>query len=329
MRPAAARLARGRHVGGAPGLGGWRRPADGRRAAVAPPPTWPLAPPTRPLTTTAASPSPAALLAHLPPELRSDVTRALELAERAASSGAWLLTHTDFLTPPAAAAALAALAGRADVGGRAWGGHPAAERVRLILGDPDRLAGLTEADLAGDEDAGGVGAVTIRGRFTFEAATHRDFLGAALRGAGLDRRVLGDILLDGERGATLFAVPAVIPALEAGVTGVRGVGVSTTRVPRLADLRLPPPRPPTEVRTTEASLRLDALASAGFKAPRSKMADAIRAGDVKLNWVVTTKAAAAVGAGDVISCAGKGRVEIVGVEATRKGRWAVEMVRYA
>jgi RNA-binding protein YlmH len=201
--------------------------------------------------------------------------------------------------------------------------------VRLILGDPDRLAAITDEAAAADPDLGGVAAVAIRGRFTFEAATHRDFLGAALRGAGLDRRVFGDIILDGERGATLFAAPAVVPALEAGVTGVRGVGVTTTRVESLSALRLPPPRPPTVVKTTEASLRLDSIASAGFRSSRARMADAIKSGDVKLNWVATTKTSTPVAAGDVISCAGKGRVEVVAMTPTRKGRWAVEMVRYA
>ena len=323
-----------------------------------------------PLAAAASSSATPALLAHLPADIRAEVVRALELAERASTS--WTLTHTDFLTPPAAAAALAALAGRADVAALPWGGWPGAERVRLVLGQPDRLAdevgGAGAAAAAAavvimpDEDegggrsgrggggdtpstsapapppppppgladpaVGGVAAVALRGRFTFETATHRDFLGATLNGAGLDRRVVGDILLDGERGATLFVTPAVVPAVEAGVTGVRGVTVVATRVDP-ADVRLPaPPAPPTSVQSTEASLRLDAIASAGFRTSRAKMVSLIRSGDVRLNWTPTSKGSAAVAAGDIISCAGKGRVEVVEVGLTAKGRWRVEMLRF-
>ena len=300
-------------------------------------------------TPPSASPSSSPSLAHLPPDIRPEVSRALELADRASSS--WSLAHTDFLSPPAAGAALAALAGRADVGAVAWGGWAGAERVRLVLGQPDRLADLALGDGSGggggegekesgislppppglaDPGVGGVAAVALRGRFTFEAASHRDFLGATLHGAGLDRRVLGDILLDGERGATLFCVPGVVAAIERGVTGVRGVRVVATAVTDPADLRLPaPPRPPAPVSTTEASLRLDAIASAGFRTSRAKMVGLIKGGDVRLNWVPTTRGSAPVAAGDVISCSGKGRVEVVEVGLTKKGRWAVQLLRFA
>ena len=314
---------------------------------------------TRPGPAAASSPS-SPSLAHLPVEIRAEVSRAMELAERASTS--WTVTHSDFLSPPAAGAALAALAGRADVAALPWGGWPGAERVRLVLGQPDRLADVLGGSVAAervvvlpDEDGsssgsssspststatrapppaladptiGGVAALALRGRFTFEAASHRDFLGAVLNGAGLDRRVIGDILLDGERGATLFVAPGVVAAVETGVTAVRGVGVVVSQVDP-ADIRLPdPPAPPTPVQSTEASLRLDAVASAGFRTSRAKMASLIRSGGVRLNWAPTTKGSAVVSAGDIIACSGKGRVEVVGVGLTAKGRWRVEMLRF-
>ena len=39
------------------------------------------------------------------------------------------------------------------------------------------------------------------------------------------------------------------------------------------------------------------------------------------------KASREVQEGDTISCAGKGRLEIRGVNVTKKGKYAVEMVR--
>ena len=47
----------------------------------------------------------------------------------------------------------------------------------------------------------------------------------------------------------------------------------------------------------------------------------------RLNWA-HAKGSALVKDGDVISCTGKGRVELVATEVTKKGRHAVEMIRY-
>ena len=74
-------------------------------------------------------------------------------------------------------------------------------------------------------------------------------------------------------------------------------------------------------------MRLDAIASAGFRISRAKMTDLIRGGDVRLNWKGGAKPSAEVGAGDTISVAGKGRLEVVAAELTKKGKWVVEMRR--
>ena len=74
-------------------------------------------------------------------------------------------------------------------------------------------------------------------------------------------------------------------------------------------------------------LRLDAVASAGFRSPRSAAASAARAGELRLNYA-EAKASASVAAGDLMSWRGKGRVRVVGVEATKKGKFAVEMERF-
>jgi RNA-binding protein YlmH len=50
--------------------------------------------------------------------------------------------------------------------------------------------------------------------------------------------------------------------------------------------------------------------------------------DVKVNWREVSKASREVAAGDVISCRGKGRLEIGDVNTTAKGRYAIEMTRF-
>jgi RNA-binding protein YlmH len=64
---------------------------------------------------------------------------------------------------------------------------------------------------------------------------------------------------------------------------VRSVSVQPRRVP-LEELRVAAPR--LERRTSvEASMRLDALASAGFRVSRSAMTDLIKKGDVRCVFV--------------------------------------------
>ena len=142
-----------------------------------------------------------------------------------------------------------------------------------------------------------------------------------------------------------------------------------------------------ELSSVEASLRLDAVASAGFRMSRSKMADLVKAGALPLccavlwgaveprawfsrdaggvgvqPWVGVVgacvrrgdlrhatkararpctpalqamcastggrggRAAAKVAAGDVVSCAGKGRLEVKEVTRTAKGKYSIKMV---
>lgn len=47
----------------------------------------------------------------------------------------------------------------------------------------------------------------------------------------------------------------------------------------------------------------------------------------RVNWT-QAKGSSMVKEGDVISCSGKGRVEVVSTSLTKKGRHAVELTRY-
>jgi hypothetical protein len=67
---------------------------------------------------------------------------------------------------------------------------------------------------------------------------------------------------------------------------------------------------------------------AGFRTSRTKMGDLIKAGDVRLNWRAVSKTSVEVKSGDVISCSGKGRLEVRAVETTRKEKFMVTLLRY-
>jgi RNA-binding protein YlmH len=60
---------------------------------------------------------------------------------------------------------------------------------------------------------------------------------------------------------------------------------------------------------------------------RGAMADLIKSGDVRLNWREVKKPSVEVKEGDVVSCAGKGRVTIKSVAENKKGKFVVKYER--
>ena len=178
--------------------------------------------------------------------------------------------------------------------------------------------------MASDTD-GAVVFLDVRGNFVFDAADHRDFLGAVL-GTGIERDRIGDIYVNGERGAAVLCAPEMASFLQSSLGSVRSVPVTCVVEP-LSSLRLPPARRDA-FSSIEASMRLDAVASAGFRMSRSKMSALIAAGAVRVNWREGCKPKTVVAAGDVISLRGKGRVEVGDVSETKKGKFQVELVRY-
>ena len=145
-------------------------------------------------------------------------------------------------------------------------------------------------------------------------------------GTGIERQVVGDILVQGDRGAQILVSSGMVEHLESSLIQVRSVPVKTRAIP-ISELRVPVAKV-VEIQSMEASLRLDAIASAGFRMSRSKMSDLIKGGDVRLNWKSGAKTSVDVAQGDVISCSGKGRVEVKAITQTKKGKWSVEMIRY-
>uniref|UniRef100_A0A2P2IMQ7 RNA-binding S4 domain-containing protein n=1 Tax=Rhizophora mucronata TaxID=61149 RepID=A0A2P2IMQ7_RHIMU len=245
--------------------------------------------------------------------MMEEVKHVLEMGRRASSRREVFLT--DFLTPPVVKESMLALEKLADIKAVAQGGYPQAERCRVSLGHPEILT----------NDPDTVAALSITGNFQFQQCSHADFLGAVL-GTGIAREKLGDIILQGEKGAQIILVPELVDFVMSSLDKVHNVPVSCTRIPLLA-LEFEPPRT-RSFRSVEASLRVDALASAGFKISRSKLVDLISNGDVRVNWITVTKNNTTLKTGDIVSVSGKGRLKIGEINPTKKGKFAVELIRY-
>jgi photosystem II S4 domain protein len=247
-------------------------------------------------------------------ENRNSVARVIDQADQAIKT--WELVLTDFLSPPELAETQQVFSRLTEVQLVAWGGYPQAERQRL---------GLARSEVSLEQSQVTVVALEIAGNFLFDTATHRDFLGAIL-GSGIVRDKLGDIIVLGERGAQAIVVPELVEFLEMNLTQVRSVPVKTQPID-LSELKIREPKK-KELTTVEASLRLDAIASAGFGMSRSKMAELIDGGDVRVNWKEITQASYQVKQGDLIAIRGKGRLEVGEIAVTKKERYRVQLTRY-
>ena len=247
-------------------------------------------------------------------EYRETIALAIDRAEKAIKT--WEVVCTDFLSPPEWTEVLRVFSRLTDIQVVAFGGYPQAERQRLAF---------ARSEIPLDESQVELVALDIAGNFLFDSATHRDFLGSLL-GTGLVRDKVGDLIILGERGAQAIVVPELAEFLEATLVQVRSVPVKTKRI-ALEDLKVREPKK-KDMTTTEASMRLDAVASAGFGMSRSKMVDMITTGDVRVNWRDTTSSSYAVKTGDLISIRGKGRLEIGEVMITKKDRYRVQMTRF-
>ncbi|MDJ0600867.1 MAG: photosystem II S4 domain protein [Crocosphaera sp.] len=247
-------------------------------------------------------------------ENREEISRIIDQAEIAIKT--WEVVVSDFFSPPVIAEVQTAFSQLTEVEIAVWGGYPQAERQRIAIARPEIPLEQSQIPLA---------ALDIAGNFLFDPASHRDFLGAILA-TGIVREKIGDILVLGERGGQVIVVPELVDFLETSLTQVRSVPVKTQQID-LSELKIRPPKT-KEMTTVEASMRLDAIASAGFGMSRSKMVDAINQGNVRVNWKEITQASYTVNSGDLITVRGKGRLEVGEVAVTKKQRYRIQLTRF-
>ena len=226
---------------------------------------------------------------------------------------------TDFLSPQQQMMALdlLRLAGISETSYLVTGGYAGAER-KLILFLPDWLDGESAAEE--------LPVRCLRAAFRAEdKLNHRDFLGS-LMGMGIVREKLGDILVSPDS-ADLIVLDTVAEFL---LQSWNSAGRAKLRVSEIQPGHLHIPEVQCqEVRDTVSSLRLDAVASTGFKMARGKAAELISGGRVQVNWRECTKPDKLLAAGDTVSSRGFGKFVLAEVGGTtRKGRTAILIKRY-
>ena len=220
-----------------------------------------------------------------------------------------------FMSPYAVQVASTIAAHMKTVSARAWGGYHEAERVKIAF---------VNEDFGGTVDFG-VKLLRATWDDRYRLIGHRDVLGA-LMGLGIERDVLGDILMQGS-GAQLIVDSRMADWIQQNFVKVAMVPVKVEEIP--FDELVLPEKKAKEIRATVASLRLDAVGAAGFGVSRSKMVSAISGDKVQVNWAPAKGTSQTVKPGDIISFRGRGRIEIVELTGkSRKGRTGVRINRY-
>ena len=175
-----------------------------------------------------------------------------------------------FMSPFAAQVGQTIAAHMKTVAVKTSGGYHEAERIRVAFACNDYDGpvdfGLTALKVTWDD--------------RYRLIGHRDVLGA-LMGLGIDRAVLGDILMQGA-GCQIVADSSMAEWIKRNFLKVAMVSVQIKEI-SLEELE-PPKKTAREVRATVASLRLDAVGAAGFGISRSKMVQCVESGRTEINW---------------------------------------------
>ncbi|GAB6158920.1 photosystem II S4 domain protein [Desulfotomaculum varum] len=242
------------------------------------------------------------------------IARVLDDAEKVLKNHRPLLTN--FYDPYHAGLIISVLERIPDLEFSTYGGYPAAERVRIAM-FPDYM---DENEIAYETVV-----LAVEGNFKMVQATHRDFLGSIL-GLGIKREMVGDLLVT-DTGCQVVVTREVASYLSTHLTRVHRVRVSVREI-LPEELVLPEVRV-KEIKTTVASLRIDAVAAAGFGTSRTRLAREILAEKLSLNWHTCANAASPVRQGDIISLRGRGRIELAEVRGnTKSGRIGIVIKRF-
>jgi RNA-binding protein YlmH len=170
-----------------------------------------------------------------------------------------------------------------------------------------------------------LGALRITSKDPDEHPSHRDFLGSIL-GLGINREKIGDILVS-KNGADVIVKQEIVEFIGLNLLKVGATPVSVEEI-SLREI-LQPERKYKEIKSTVASLRLDAISSLAFGLSRSKMAPFIKGENMKVNFKVVKDPSTPVKEGDMLSGARLGRAKVVEIGGqSKKGRIFVKVHKY-
>ena len=201
-----------------------------------------------------------------------------------------------------------------------YGGYKSAQRSKIACFREDNIP--DEKELILNFPAKGI---QINGNFLFDNATQDDFK-CLLLDNGIKEESIGDIWTTGDRGAQGIVDNSKIEYLNNQFFYLRDIKVKI-KIVSINELQIPVGRSKKLINTVEASKRLDAIASAGFRISRTKIIERIEDGMLKLNGKTAKKSNVSLKIGDKLQLENKGFIEILDLEMTKRERWKIKLLR--
>ncbi|KGF97037.1 hypothetical protein EU96_1678 [Prochlorococcus marinus str. MIT 9302] len=201
-----------------------------------------------------------------------------------------------------------------------YGGFSSSQRSKIACSRGDNI--LEEDALESNFPAQGI---KIIGNFLFDNAKQDDFRSLLIEN-GVTEKKIGDIWTIGDRGAQGIIDDLDIEFLNEKSFYLRDVKVKINLL-GIDELQIPTGRLKKIINTVEASTRLDAIASAGFRISRSKIIERIKNGMLRLNGSKINKPTINLKIGDKLQLENKGFIEILNLEVTKRERWKVKLLR--
>ncbi len=232
----------------------------------------------------------------------------------------WKLYWSDFYPEYICIDLLEELNKLSDLRYFAYGGFKNSERVKIACYRSNLYSDTEIIKL----DFPGIG-FNLKGNFLFDNATQNDFRNFFIN-LGIENHNIGDIWTLGERGAQGILTNSKNFSNKENKYFLRDVEVQIEII-ELKELKTPIQRIEKYINTVEASKRLDAIASAGFRISRNKIVDRIKNGFLTLNGVVTRKPTISLKNGDKLKLENKGILEILEILETKRERWKIKLLK--
>ncbi|KGG16198.1 MULTISPECIES: photosystem II S4 domain protein [unclassified Prochlorococcus] len=248
---------------------------------------------------------------------KKEIDQLLTIVERVFIT--WESFWTPFIPAPVRDEAIKIFEGIADINFYSNGGYPNAERQRILI-KRDSIEDILDLKQLP------IGAIKIEGNFLFDKTSPEDFQNALLKVLGIEYGSIGDIWITGDRGAQAICTSEALQSLYNCKGFIRDVEV-TFKALDLSELRLPSYSNTRKIISVEASKRLDAIASAGFGFSRARIVKQIKEGKIRLNWQPINSVSRPISIGDRIQMEGRGSIEILDLNLTKKERWRVELIK--
>lgn len=245
-------------------------------------------------------------------------SRLKDLADRAYRQNAY--TYSNFLTPAELGFLEELRAELSYVGYRVYGGGELCERQMVCFGSEDMFGYPPHFPISV------IRVEPLIEKFSDEL-NHRDFLGAVMN-LGIDRSVLGDILVKDSKRAYIFCIDSIAEFIMEQLTKIKHTNVKTSLLvdeenlselaPTLRDMNIIVPSP-----------RFDAIVAGVTKSSRSEALNIFKAKKVTFNGRLCERNSITLKENDTFSVRGYGKYKFLSCGGeTRKGRVYVYLQQY-